>query len=156
MYQEDEGDSDGRGDACDSCPTTPNGPNQGTCAKQINPNLVIITWDTCGDDSDCGGGEFCEKEQLDSNGNGIGDACECESDFDCDEDVDGQDLDVFRNDWGRSSVNNPCPPPCNGDPGNEPCEADFDEDCDVDGQDLVKFTEDFGRSSENNPCPDCP
>ena len=34
----------------------------------------------------------------------------CEPDFDYDGDVDGVDLDVFRDDFGRSSANKPCPP----------------------------------------------
>ncbi len=33
----------------------------------------------------------------------------CEGNFDCDLDVDGSDASVFKSDFGRSSLKNPCP-----------------------------------------------
>jgi hypothetical protein len=60
----------------------------------------------------------------------------CPGDFDDDGDVDGSDLAVFAEDFGRTD--------CSGD-----CEGGFDGDGDVDGSDLAVFAEDFGRT-------DCP
>ena len=147
--QEDVGDSDGAGDVCDNCPTTPNAPALGTCVRQQNPNLLIMTEAICTIDGDCPGtNEFCERSQLDANSNGIGDVCECEGDFDCDRDVDGSDAFVFKDDFGRNAFNNPCTV-------TDPCPGDFDGDGDVDGSDAAKFKEDFGRNEFNKPCPPC-
>ena len=33
----------------------------------------------------------------------------CEGDFNCDGDVDGTDASLFKSDFGRSSMQNPCP-----------------------------------------------
>ena len=137
----------------DNCPDYLNGPDQGVCAKQINENLVIIKLYNCADDGDCKPGEFCERNQLDSNGNGIGDVCECESDFDCDRNQDWDDFYTFIGDWGRNPGNNPCPPCV---PENESCEGDFDGDCDIDWYDVFKFLEDWGRNPDDRPCPACP
>jgi hypothetical protein len=60
----------------------------------------------------------------------------CMGDFNGDNDVDGSDLEVFAEDFGRTN--------CSGD-----CEGDFDGDNDVDGSDLAVFDADFGRT-------DCP
>jgi hypothetical protein len=136
----------------DNCSSTPNGPLLGTCAKQVNENLVMITWNLCEDDGDCGEGEYCDN-QGDYNENGIGDACECESDFDCDNAVDWDDVFTFIGDWGRNLDYNSCPP-C--EPENEPCEGDFDGDCDIDWDDILKFLEDWGRNPDDRPCPACP
>ena len=65
----------------------------------------------------------------------------CEGDFDNDGDVDGSDLAVFAEDFGRTDCGT-----------GEPCEGDFDDDNDVDGSDLAVFAADFGRTD----CPDCP
>jgi len=62
----------------------------------------------------------------------------CEGDFDRDGDVDGSDLAIFAEDFGRIDCN------LTGD-----CEGDFDGDGDVDGSDLAVFAADFGRT-------DCP
>jgi hypothetical protein len=59
----------------------------------------------------------------------------CEGDFEPDGDVDGSDLAVFAEDFGRTS--------CDTGPV---CEGDFDNDNDVDGSDLAVFAEDFGRT----------
>jgi hypothetical protein len=42
----------------------------------------------------------------------------CEGDLDCDQDVDGTDAGVFKEDFGRNLINNPCPA-CN------PCPYDM-------------------------------
>ena len=65
----------------------------------------------------------------------------CEGDFDNDGDVDGSDLAVFAEDFGRTDCGT-----------GEPCEGDIDDDNDVDGSDLAVFAADFGRTD----CPDCP
>ncbi len=62
----------------------------------------------------------------------------CNGDFDGDGDVDGSDLGLFNNDFGRTDCT--IVTPCNG---------DFDNDGDVDGTDLGLFNTDFGRT-------DCP
>ncbi len=88
MNQED-GDSDGTGDACeifmdtdsdgvndldDNCPETPNGPSLGTC-------VAGGTTGTCLEDEECSGG-FCSYQQEDFDGDGIGAACDEDHDGD--------------------------------------------------------------------------
>jgi len=70
----------------------------------------------------------------------------CEGNFDGDLDVDGTDAFVFKQEFGRSKINNPCT-------NDAPCKADFDCDGDVDGSDAFVFKSDFGRSGIRNPCP---
>lgn len=149
---QEDSDGDGIGDVCDNCPDLPNGPNQGACATYLMPNLTLIMGNPCTDDSDCGLGEFCEMNQLDSNSNGIGDVCECETDFNFDRNVDGYDITIFLIDLGRNKWNNPCTK-------EDPCTGDFDYDGDVDRDDFIffyyKIFEDCGRNIWNNPCPLC-
>jgi Zn-dependent metalloprotease len=144
----DEPDNDNVCGDIDNCPSTPNGPNLGTCAKQLTESLVLIKGTTCQDDSDCEEGDFCEKDQLDSNNNGIGDACECESDFLCDGDVDAEDVNSFLTDFGRGQFSDPCE-------SANPCNGDFDCNGNVDAEDVSKFLEDFGRGQYFQPCPQC-
>jgi len=133
MGQED-GDSDGVGDVCDNCPDCPNGPDQGTCAKHLESNLVIVMETPCIDDGDCGYEEFCEMNQLDSNNVGVGDVCRCETDFDFDGDVDGTDLVEIRYDFFRKDCSK-----------LNPCNGDLDCDGDVYGIDARYFRKDFMR-----------
>ena len=142
-------DSDGIFGEDDNCIYKPNGPDLGTCV-QITGSIVKVTGVTCASDEDCNtdNDEFCEMEQLDSDGNGIGDACECEGDFDCDGDVDASDVINFLTDFGRGEHNSPCT-------NEEPCNGDFNCDSNVDAADVTKFLEDFGRSEFFNPCPAC-
>ncbi len=63
---------------------------------------------------------------------------ECTSDLDCDADVDGSDAWTFKQDFGRSSIQNPCS-------DEDPCDGDFDKDSDVDGIDAFMFKSDFGK-----------
>jgi MSHA biogenesis protein MshQ len=72
----------------------------------------------------------------------------CEGNFDCDVDCDGTDAANFKEDFGRSSLGNPCETA-------DPCNGDFDCDNDCDGSDAFTFKADFGRSSFGNPCPVC-
>ena len=62
---------------------------------------------------------------------------ECHSDFDCDADVDGSDAMTFKDNFGRSSFQNPCR-------DEDPCDGDFDKDRDVDGNDAFTFKAEFG------------
>lgn len=62
----------------------------------------------------------------------------CWGDFDNDGDVDGSDLGVFSEHFGRTDC-----------ASGSPCAGDFDIDNDVDGTDLGAFSGDFGRM-------DCP
>jgi len=109
IYPED-GDSDGVGDVCDNCPTTPNGPNLGSC---INI-LTGIVGTTCINDGECGTEETCSNDQEDRDNNGSGDACDigtfCRGLADYDRDVDAADVMMFLSHFGRSQFNNPCPP----------------------------------------------
>jgi hypothetical protein len=99
-------DADGVPDLSDNCPQTPNGPLLGTCLYGLNEG-------TCMTNEECGLSGFCGMNQEDNypgpDGNGLGDACECEGDFDCDGDVDGSDANLFKRDFGRSILKNPCP-----------------------------------------------
>ncbi len=130
----------------DNCPTTPNGPERGTCTSGTSETIGR----PCMTDAECGIDGFCSMNQEDTypvDGDGIGDACFlCESDFDLDSDVDGTDAALFKEDFGRSLFINPCE---NG----SLCTGDFDCDQDVDGTDAALFKEDFGRSPYQNPCP---
>ena len=72
----------------------------------------------------------------------------CKGNFDCDADVDGSDASLFKNDFGRSTISNPCT-------NQLPCQGDFNCDQDTDGSDASVFKSDFGRSGLNDPCPPC-
>ena len=65
------GDSDGDGipDDQDNCPNVPNGPLEGTC---------FLGRTNCANNSMCTAkaGDFCIKDQRDSDGDGIGDTCD--------------------------------------------------------------------------------
>lgn len=74
--------------------------------------------------------------------------CDCEGNFDGDSDVDGSDTYLFKVDFGRSMLLNPCS-------GTDSCNGDFDCDQDVDGSDAVIMKGDFGRSALHNPCSSC-
>ena len=134
MNQE-ESDGDEIGDVCDNCP---NGIDDDIDRDNI-----------CSDVDNCPATP--NQDQLDESppgGNNCGDACECEGNFDDDQDQDGSDAASVKNDFGRSSFNNPCE-------HGDPCKGDFDCDGDCDGSDAALFKSDFGRSPFLNPCPVC-
>ena len=91
-----------------------------------------------------------QSDTYPPQGNSIGDACECEGNFNCsaDQDVDGTDAAIFKGDFGRSAMTEPCI-------AGDTCNGDFNCDGDADGSDAALFKSDFGRSSMQNPCPLC-
>lgn len=74
----------------------------------------------------------------------------CEGNFNCpvDQDVDGSDAALFKADFGRSLILDPCT-------GESPCNGDHDCDGDADGSDASVFKQDFGRGPFQRPCPAC-
>ena len=90
--QFDDTDADGIPDGLDNCPSIANGPLKGTCVKART---------ACSTNSDCSSfqGDFCSKNQEDSDKDGIGDVCDnCPSSFnpdqtDSDNDVVGDACD---------------------------------------------------------------
>jgi len=110
--QEDE-DTDGRGNVCDNCPSVSN-PNQ---ADTYPPQGNKI-----GDACDCEANFDCDQD-VDANdvttllqyfgrsqyNNPCTNANQCKGDFVCDGDVDADDVSKLLEDFGRSQYNNPCP-----------------------------------------------
>ena len=86
--------------------------------KRQSPALEPFCSENQPDDDNDGVGNECDNcrshynpNQEDTDppvSNGCGNACECEGNFDNDSDVDGTDVSTFKNDFGRSSVMNPC------------------------------------------------
>jgi syndecan 4 len=137
---QEEVDSDGLGDACDNCPSKPNGPNGGTCISGSIGNACTVPGENT---SECGDYGFCSMDQEDSyppQKNSCGDACDCEGNFDYDGDVDVTDAIKFKTDYGRKN--------CNVSPV---CKGDFTCDKDVDVSDAILFKKDYGRKN----CPTC-
>jgi hypothetical protein len=134
---QEDADGDGIGNACDLCPN--------------DPENDIDSDGTCADIDNCP--STPNEDQSDTyppQGNGIGDACDCEGNFNCysDSDVDGSDAALFKKDFGRSMLVEPCT-------SESPCNGDFNCDGDADGTDASLFKADFGRSSMQKPCPAC-
>ncbi len=87
---QDDLDEDGVGNACDNCPSTPNGRNMGTCIEGLSA--------TCRADSECDTADgkedgVCANDQSDTDSDGVGDACdncpEVKNDDQLDFDLDG-------------------------------------------------------------------
>jgi hypothetical protein len=70
---------------------------------------------------------------IKSEGMRTGETTGCSGDLDDDGDVDGTDLRIFSQDFGREDCSNDCP-------------GDLDGDGDVDGADMGLFAAEFGRS----------
>jgi hypothetical protein len=117
------------------------------CYEVPNPDQDDVDDDHVGDACDNCLHAY-NPRQEDTYPNGIGDACDCEGNFNCDYDVDGTDLSIFKTNFGRSSLNNPCI-------NENPCKGDFDCDGDCDGTDASIIKTDFGRSATFNTCPFC-
>jgi hypothetical protein len=144
---------------------------QGTCkgdvdcdgdvdGKDAGKLKINFGWLGSDDDSTNASGDFDDDGDIDAtdvNGflsvygikyNGVCGFVECKGDFDCDRDVDGTDSKSFKNNFGRTTLYNPCTD------GN-PCTGDFDVDGDCDGSDASGFKADFGRGYFQNPCRGC-
>jgi hypothetical protein len=136
-------DGDGIGDDCDNCPSTPNGPNNGTCTM-TSGNIVYASnsalLEPCSDNSTCEPEETCQMEQGDINGNGIGDVCECYADLSGDGKVNSSDLLKMKLDYNRNDcfVN--------------PCDADCNDDGNVNSSDLLIMKIQYNRKG----CPVIP
>lgn len=73
----DDEDNDGFFDRLDNCPSTPNGPDGGTCTKG-----TIVQ--ACTGNGDCGTGGVCSMKQEDADRDYQGDACDYCTDTDKD------------------------------------------------------------------------
>jgi hypothetical protein len=139
-------DHDGYGDPefpANTCP-------RDNCAGLANRSQTDSDRDCIGDDCDPEPGVYDSSvpDSYPPQGNGIGDACDCEGNFNCDSGVDGIDTAIFKADYGRNSVNNPCT-------DASPCHGDFSCNGTVDGIDAAVFKKDYGRMTIFNPCPPC-
>jgi len=108
-----DSDSDGVGDACDNCSSTPNPGQEDTYPPQGNG---------IGDACDCEANFDCDTD-VDANdvtafltdfgrsiyNNPCTNENQCQGDFSCDGDVDATDVTKFLEDFGRSQYNNQCP-----------------------------------------------
>lgn len=133
-----DGDGDAVCDGVDNCP-------QGANADQTDSDEDRMgdACDNCPDHVNPNQGDTYPPQ-----GNSCGNACECEGNFDGDPDQDGTDAFTFKQDFGRSSLQNPCT-------AIAPCNGDFLCDSDVDGTDAFAFKLDFGRMALKNPCANC-
>jgi len=164
---QEDGDSDGIGNACDNCPDDINsgqddmdGDGVGdicdNCPYRANPNQENSDTDTVGDACDnCPDDD--NQDQTDSDGDCLGDACDGNPDvYDSGEpDADGDGRgDVCDNCPGSDNPvqEDSYPPGGNGIGDACECEADFDCDGDTDAEDVTTFLYHFGRNSYNDPC----
>jgi len=117
---QEDADSDGKGDVCDNCPTTPN-PDQ---LDSYPPGGNGI-----GDACECEANFDCDQD-VDANDvtafltdfgrNKYDRPCtnlnQCKGDFSCDGDVDANDVTKFLEDFGRNQYDRSCPACIQGQP----------------------------------------
>ncbi len=120
-----DADSDSITACNDTCPSTPNGPILGKCAKSLS-GLTVATSTTCTNNGQCSGG-FCLLNQQPE-------ACICHSNITGDSKVDLADLVILKAQFSK-----PCPP--------SPCSADITGDSKVDLSDLVILKAEFLRTN---------
>jgi photosystem II stability/assembly factor-like uncharacterized protein len=123
----------------DNCLAIPNGPDLGTCVMTsgiVYASNSALT-EPCTDNSTCGVGEICQKEQGDINANGIGDACECYADLNSDSKIGSGDLLIMKIDYNRSDCD------------INPCSANINLDNKVNSGDLLIMKKQYNRR-------DCP
>ncbi|NXB86027.1 TSP4 protein, partial [Vidua chalybeata] len=132
-----DGDGDGVGDACDSCPTLSNPDQVQNPPKDTDHDLVGDVCDT-NQDSDGDGHQDSRDNcpavpnsaQLDTDGDGLGD--------ECDEDDDDDGIPDFRPPGPDNCrlVPNPGQEDSDGDGVGNLCEDDFDRDMVIDRIDV--------------------
>jgi hypothetical protein len=143
----EDSDNDGVPDTLDNDPLIPNGPEEGTCVKDIG--VVVVSYKagepeefiTCTINDDCTATNgYCEQDQGDWNGNGTSDVSECYADFDGNNDVDPADLLILKSCFGKTFA----APGCG--------EVDINNDGIISTWDLLIFMNQSGRSG----CPPLP
>ena len=110
---QEDGDSDGVGNACDNCSSLSNPLQQDTYPPGGN---------NCGNACECEGnfdgdvdvdGGDAANFKADFGRSSINNPCTnsdlCNGDFGCNGDVSGSDAALFKSDFGRSGFSNPCP-----------------------------------------------
>lgn len=111
---QEDGDSDGAGNACDNCAALANPAQEDTYPPGGN---------SCGNACECEG-NFDGDPDVDGadaatfkanfgrsvlSGNPCTNSDPCNGDFTCNGNVDGSDASLFKTDFGRNGLKNPCP-----------------------------------------------
>jgi len=146
----DDMDEDGVLDIVDNCPSTPNGPGEGTCTN----NYIGVA---CTTNDDCGTGGFCSMNQEDSDSDEVGDVCD-----NCPDDVNPGQEDTDEDGIADACDNCPNTPnpdqldtlPTGGNDCGDACECvnDLNDDGVVNPGDTNIFFTRFPRNALLDPC----